>query len=576
MAAQLGALAHSHFFGPISQLGKQTVIVNLASVDAVLEPLALGNGMELGIAKYMITLFLAYPFSFIFGLMPCIKPVKHFLSFVIGFIFVQWVFGPDWIHSFLTALFTYGCCIFAPRKVMGPLAFWTVLAYMVACHAYKMYMNGLTNLPYWQYPLDFTGCQMVLTMKLTSFAYNVADGKNLKEKGAAAAKDDAIVDGTGAGAGTGTGTGSKRVTRASSGATSTQGADAVASKAAAEKEARKIADKERVEASQRSFALASVPTPLEFLGYVYCFNTIMVGPTFEYAIYEKVIAGVVPAKPEGKGTPAVGIMQKLGRLVNSNMYVAAMHRLLLAVCCMAGYQVLADMGYLTYHSYDPAWIAGKSYVHLFWQMCVCMMCQRFKFYFIWKIAEGACILGGFGFSGYDKNGESLGYRATENMDILGFILSTNVQVLSRCWNKGTQFWLERYSYNRLNKSTLWVYLVSSVWHGVYPGFFIMFLSLPVLTAIERLMKSKINPRVVPEFDGRNLATYPTHAVGTAYWYACWLGQTIVFNYVVMTFSMGWWSNSVIAMASYDWIPYYTWFGVWAVLTIIPAPKSKKD
>jgi len=568
MAAQLGALAHSHFFGPISQLGQETIVVNLAAVDAVLEPLAAANGMDLGIAKYMVTLFLAYPFSFIFGLMPCIKPLKHFLSFSIGFVFVQWVFGPDWIHSFLTALFTYCCCIFAPRKVMGPLAFWTVLGYMVACHAYKMYMNGLSSLPYWQYPSDFTGCQMVLTMKLTSFAYNVADGYNLspKDKEKTASKDDAIVDGTS----------TKRVTRASSGATPTKDKDAALSKAAEEKEARKIADKERVEASQRSFALSSLPNPLEFLGYVYCFSTIMVGPTLEYSLYEKVIAGEEPVKPEGKGTPAVGVVQKLGRLVNCNLYVAALHRLLLAVGCMAGYQVLADAGYLTYHSYDPAWIAGKSYLQLFSQMCVCMMCQRFKFYFIWKIAEGACILAGFGFSGYDKNGESLGYRAAENMDILGFILSTNVQVLSRCWNKGTQFWLERYSYNRLNKSTFWVYLVSSVWHGVYPGFFIMFLSLPILTAIERLMKSKINPRVVPEFDGRNLSTYPTHFVGTFYWYACWVGQTVVFNYVVQTFSMGWWSNSVTALASYDWIPYYIWFGLWAVLTILPAPKSKKD
>lgn len=561
MAQAIGAIAHSHFFGPISELGQKTVIVNLSSVDAVLAPLAESNGMDLGIAKYMVTLFLSYPLSFVFGLMPCFKPLKHFLSFIIGFVFVQWVFGADWIHSFLTALFTYCCCIFAPRKVMGPLAFWIVLGYMVACHAYKMYMNGLSGLPYWQYPLDFTGCQMVLTMKLTSFAYNVADGFNLKSKGKGKGGDDAIVAPEG-----------KRVTRANTGATPTKDKNGVVDA----KEARKIAAKEKIEASQNSFALSTVPTPLEFLGYVYCFSTIMVGPTFEYSLYDKVIAGEVPAKPTGKGTPAVGIMEKLGRMVNCNMYVAALHRLVLALACMAGYQMLADAGYLTYHSYDPAWIAGKSYWELFSFMAVCMQCQRFKFFFIWKIAEGACILAGFGFSGYDKNGESLGYRAAENMDILGFMLSTNIQVLSRCWNKGTQFWLERYSYNRLNKSTFWVYLVSSVWHGVYPGFFIMFLTIPILTAIERLMKSKINPRVVPEFDGRNLDTYPTHLVGTLYWYGCFVGQSMVFQFIVQTFSMGWWSNSYTALASYDWIPYYFWFGLWAVLEMIPAPKSKKE
>jgi len=45
-----------------------------------------------------------------------------------------------------------------------------VMGYMVACHVYRMYVSYMSGI------FDFTGTQMVLTMKLTSFAYNMFDG----------------------------------------------------------------------------------------------------------------------------------------------------------------------------------------------------------------------------------------------------------------------------------------------------------------------------------------------------------------------------------------------------------------
>jgi hypothetical protein len=45
---------------------------------------------------------------------------------------------------------------------------------------------------------------------------------------------------------------------------------------------------------------------------------------------------------------------------------------------------------------------------------------------------------GFGFEGYDDEGKSKGFGGVENIDILGFELASNVQMLSRNWNKRTQ------------------------------------------------------------------------------------------------------------------------------------------
>eukprot|EP00605_Chrysophyceae_sp_TOSAG23-4_P001266 GSChrysophyteH1.ASY1.ANO1.1377.1 assembled CDS len=400
---------------------------------------------------------------------------------------------------------------------MGSLAFWLVLGYMVAAHIYKLYTNSLTGLPYYKFPLDFTGCQMVLTMKLTSFAYNVADGANFR----ANAK--------------------KAPTSAETNTT------------------------RRSARSKRVYALDQLPSPLEFFGYVYCFTTIMVGPTFEYSTYEKCISGENEKKPEGKAKKAVEVYTGVGFNTPLGGVMAALGRF-----------TMQANGYVTFHGYDPVWIAAHpSHIERYWFMFKCMFSERLKFYYIWKVAEGACILAGFGFSGYDANGNSKGYRAAENMDVMGHEFATTVQILSRGWNKGTQGWLERYTFNRYNQSLLITYFISGVWHGVYPGFLLMFMSVPILTACERQFKAKINPLVVPEFDGRDLTTYPTHTIGYIYWFACMIGMKVSMNYLTQTFSMGFWENAWTAWSSYHHIPHFTWLVVYVILAYgFKAPKKK--
>src|SRR5436309_2898006 len=76
------------------------------------------------------------------------------------------------------------------------------------------------------------------------------------------------------------------------------------------------------------------------------------------------------------------------------------------------------------------------------------------------------------------------------------------------------------------------YFISAFWHGLYPGFFIFSMSIPLLTNIERLVRAKINPLVVPEYDGKNLSTYPATPVGYAYWGLCVFCTFISTSYLV--------------------------------------------
>jgi len=53
--------------------------------------------------------------------------------------------------------------------------------------------------------------------------------------------------------------------------------------------------------------------------------------------------------------------------------------------------------------YDPVFISTVPYVQRCGALMLVMVGQRLKFYFAWKLAEGASILGGFGFQGNKSN-----------------------------------------------------------------------------------------------------------------------------------------------------------------------------
>lgn len=69
---------------------------------------------------------------------------------------------------------------------------------------------------------------------------------------------------------------------------------------------------------------------------------------------------------------------------------------------------------------------------------------RMKYYFAWKVAEGSCVLAGFGFQGYNDKGEVAGWDGVSNMDVKGFELAGNTTEAARAWNKGASFiWAKR-------------------------------------------------------------------------------------------------------------------------------------
>jgi hypothetical protein len=504
------------FLESLSFIGVNSHIVKLPAVDAMLQPTADSLGMNLCLIKYTLSLFLFYPLSAVLFAIPN-KTAKNLFNLVVGVAFVQWIYGPDWIHSFISSAVTYLICALAPKKSQHLIVFLWVMGYMTGSHIYRMYVSYMSGI------FDFTGTQMVLTMKLTSFAYNYFDGTADKKK-------------------------------------------VFPEKPYEDKKVAKLYD------DRRRFAVTSLPNPIDFFGYVYCFSCILAGPAFEYRDYEAAMDGSAFKKQ---------VLDKDGKPVEGKFVFAApsrvfpaITRLLLGVVCLVGYMQVNSRFQVAQHC-NPKYLAEHYPVWpRFLFLCIAMFGDRLKYYFAWKIAEGCCVLGGFGFEGFDKEGKAKGWKGVENIDIVGFEFATNLQSVSRSWNKRTQGWLERYTYNRTGRSLVATYVISALWHGLYPGFFMMFLSMPLMTNCERLIRAKINPYFCPGYDGFNAATYPKGFVPTAYWWVCWAGTMTMMNYVVQVFSMGSLENALNALRSYNYAGHILLVAIYVVLEMVPTPKKK--
>jgi hypothetical protein len=112
--------------------------------------------------------------------------------------------------------------------------------------------------------------------------------------------------------------------------------------------------------------------------------------------------------------------------------------------------------------------------------------QRCKFYFVWHYSNGCYLLQGF----------------NDMLNIKFFEVETarSIKDLSQGWNIKTNRWLKECYFDKLkNRSIFWAsfvtFTVSALWHGIKPGYLIMFLSfcfaIPVLKGINTLMLAYI-------------------------------------------------------------------------------------
>lgn len=283
---------------------------------------------------------------------------------------------------------------------------------------------------------------MVLVMKLTAFAWNVHDGRTVRR---------------------------------------------------AQKGLESIAD------FQRESVLTEMPDLLSYVAWAVFFPSLLIGPAFEYAQYRAWLNCSIFDVEVEKNTKAAKKMANGRKIPRSG--TAASRRALEGIFWLVCYALLSP-NFTVNHVLSNDF-TSHSVLYRLWYLVPLAFTHRSKYYGIWKLSEGACVLAGFGFNGI-KNG-AIDWSSIENISPYEFETAQNTKALLEAWNKNTNKWLKNYVYLRVTPkgkkpgfvSTMATFATSAIWHGFYPGYYFAFATGAFAQTMGKYARRNFRPFFTP-------------------------------------------------------------------------------
>eukprot|EP01130_Rhizamoeba_saxonica_P012391 TRINITY_DN5212_c0_g1_i1.p1 TRINITY_DN5212_c0_g1~~TRINITY_DN5212_c0_g1_i1.p1 ORF type:complete len:478 (-),score=70.76 TRINITY_DN5212_c0_g1_i1:44-1477(-) len=140
-------------------------------VDTFCGPVADTVGLPLVTFKFILSLFLAFPLAFVHKRLPSTK-ARHVFSIISGILLFVFVYGILSIsHILVTSIVTLALIKYTPTQKSPVIVMLWCYTYLSCMHIYRMIVS-----PY-VYEMDTTAPQMIITIKLTSLAWNIRDGQ---------------------------------------------------------------------------------------------------------------------------------------------------------------------------------------------------------------------------------------------------------------------------------------------------------------------------------------------------------------------------------------------------------------
>jgi len=452
------------------------------NVEATVATWASGSGLPLDQFKYILGLILQIPLGFAFKALPNSPTLKHLVSIFASIALSTFTLGKwSWVHSFISSTVTYLIIRVIPHGTAHKVAFVWVLGYLSAGHIYRQYTD------YLGWTMDWTLPQMILTVKLTSFAYNIYDGKRKKEE---------------------------------------------------------------LTPEQDKRAVRTMPTILEFYGFVYFFCSFIAGPSFEYHQYSRFInmKDRIPSS-------VLPTILNFGRAV-----------ILLPCVFLAMNHLSMDYFFTEKYLAEPLWLRLlRTWIHP--SLC------RLRYYFAWYLSECGFIACGMGYNGLSKSGSAL-WNAGTNARPITCELGMNMREITGEWNACISDWLKNYVYLRvvpegkkpqLSHSII-TYMVSAFWHGFYPGYYVFF----VLCAFQTEFGKEARRRFRHHFVNADGTDKPTKIIYDVLGWAFSISNISFGGGAFLVLS---WDRAISFWSSVYFIPAIACVVGFFVISAMPVPKG---
>ncbi|XP_021080693.1 lysophospholipid acyltransferase 1 isoform X1 [Mesocricetus auratus] len=242
---------------------------------------------------------------------------------------------------------------------------------------------------------------------------------------------------------------------------------------------------EDLSAEQHRLAVKVKPSLLEYLSYHLNFMSVIAGPCNNFKDYAAFIEGrhihmkLLEVNWKQKGfhslpepSPSGAVIQKLCMTLMS---------LLLFLTLSKSFPVTFLI--------DDWFVHKANFLSRLWYLYVVMQAAKPKYYFAWTLADAVHNAAGFGFNGVDADGH-FSWDLLSNLNIWKIETATSFKMYLENWNIQTSAWLKCVCYERVPwYPTVLTFLLSALWHGIYPGYYFTFLTGVPVTLAARAVRN---------------------------------------------------------------------------------------
>lgn len=229
---------------------------------------------------------------------------------------------------------------------------------------------------------------------------------------------------------------------------------------------------------QKDRMLRQLPGLLDYAGYVFFFPALMAGPAMDFAEYRRWLDTTmfeVPSNVDPAKKPPTRKKRKIPRSGTPAAWKAA----------SGLFWILLFLNFSGWYNFDT--LVGPTYMNYGFLRRVFMMhmfsfTARMKYYGVWSLTEGACILAGLGYNGVDPVTGKVAWNRLQNINPWGVESAQNTRAYLENWNMKTNMWLRNYIYLRVTprgkkpgfRASMATFVTSAFWHGFYPGYYLTF------------------------------------------------------------------------------------------------------
>uniref|UniRef100_A0AAV2MBP4 Lysophospholipid acyltransferase 1 n=1 Tax=Knipowitschia caucasica TaxID=637954 RepID=A0AAV2MBP4_KNICA len=229
------------------------------------------------------------------------------------------------------------------------------------------------------------------------------------------------------------------------------------------------------------------PSLMEYLSYNLNFMSVLVGPCSDYKDYIDFIEGRHISSRLHSHT-----FNGYKKPLEPSPVRAVCEKLLICTGCVLFFLIVTRSLPIKYNV-DPEFLTNATFPTRLIYAFFSVQASRPKFYFAWTLADAVNIAAGYGFSRIDENGRS-SWDLLCNVNILGIETATSYKSFIDNWNIRTGAWLKTVCYDRAPRYRLALtFILSALWHGLYPGYYFTFLTAIPITMAARAIRKSIRP-----------------------------------------------------------------------------------